>query len=89
MILSHLKDIKTKIEQKSINNVKLPFERPFYDKHAGRSRERIVCLYSCFTTQSCKNGSWKDTFVTDVRASANLFFLESMVPPLALLVDLH
>ena len=46
MILSHLKDIKAKIEQKSINNMKLPFEGPFKDKYAGRSPERILCLYS-------------------------------------------
>ena len=46
MILSHLEDIKAKIEQKSINNIKLPFEGPFKDKYAGRSPERILCLYS-------------------------------------------
>ena len=46
MILSHLKDIKAEIEQKSINNIKLPFEGPFKDKYAGRSPERILCLYS-------------------------------------------
>ena len=46
MILSHLKDIKAKIEQKSINYVKLPFEGPFNEKYAGRSPERILCLYS-------------------------------------------
>ena len=46
MILSHLKDIKAKIEQKSINNIELLFEGSFYDKYAGRSPERILCLYS-------------------------------------------
>ena len=46
MILSHLKDIKAEIEQKSINNMKLPFEGPFKDKYAGRLPERILCLYS-------------------------------------------
>ena len=46
MILSHLEDIKAKIEQKSIYNIKLPFEGPFKDKYAGRSPERISCLYS-------------------------------------------
>ena len=46
MKLSHLKTIKAKIEQKSINNMKLPFEGPFKDKYAGRSPERILCLYS-------------------------------------------
>ena len=46
MILSHLEDIKAKIEQKSINKIKLPFEGPFKDKYAGRSLERILCLYS-------------------------------------------
>ena len=46
MIIRHLKDIKAKIEQKSINNIKLPFEGPFNDKYAGRSPERILCLYS-------------------------------------------
>ena len=46
MILSRLKDIKAKIEQKSINNIRLPFEGPFKDKYAGRSPERILCLYS-------------------------------------------
>ena len=46
MILSHLKDIKAKIEQKSINNMKLPFEGPFIYKYAGRSQERILCLNS-------------------------------------------
>ena len=46
MVLRHLKDIKAKIEQKSINNIKLLFEGPFYDKYAGRSPERIFCLYS-------------------------------------------
>ena len=45
MILSHLKDINAKIEQKSINNMKLSFEGPFKDKFAGRSPERILCLY--------------------------------------------
>ena len=46
MILSHLEDIKAKIEQNSINNVKLPFEGPFQDKYAGRLPERILHLYS-------------------------------------------
>ena len=46
MILSHLVDIKAKIEQKSIYNIKLPFEEPFKDKYAGRSPARILCLYS-------------------------------------------
>ena len=46
MVLRHLKDIKAKIEQKSINNIKLLFEGPFYDKYAGRSPERTLCLYS-------------------------------------------
>ena len=32
MIIRHLKDIKAKIEQKSINNIKLQFEGPFNDK---------------------------------------------------------
>ena len=45
MMLHHLKDIKAKIEQKSINNKKLLFEGPFKDKYAGRSPERILCLY--------------------------------------------
>ena len=45
-MLRHLKDIKAKIEQKSINYIKLPFEGPFKDKYAGRSPERILCLYS-------------------------------------------
>ena len=45
-ILSNLEDIKAKIQQKSINNIKLPFEGPFKDKYAGRSPERILCLYS-------------------------------------------
>ena len=49
MILSHLEDIKAKIEQKSINNIKLPFERPFKDRYTGRSPERILCLYSVST----------------------------------------
>ena len=42
MILSHLKDIKAKIEQKSIKNIKLPLEGQFNDKLS----ERILCLYS-------------------------------------------
>ena len=46
MILRHLKDIKAKIEQKSIHTIKLPFEGPFKDKYAGKSPERILCLYS-------------------------------------------
>ena len=46
IILSHLEDIKVKIEQKSINNIKLPFEGPFNDKYAGKSPERILCLFS-------------------------------------------
>ena len=46
MILSHLEDIKAKIQQKSINNIKLSFEGPFKDKYAGKSPERILCLYS-------------------------------------------
>ena len=35
MIIRHLKDIKAKIEQKSIHNMKLPFEGPFKNKYAG------------------------------------------------------
>ena len=46
MILRHLKDIKAKIEQKSINNMKLSFEGPIKHKYAGSSPERILCLYS-------------------------------------------
>ena len=46
MILSHLVDIKAKIVQKSINTIKLPCEGLFKDKYAGRSPERILCLYS-------------------------------------------
>ena len=46
MMLRHLKDIKATIEQKSIHNMKLSFEGPFKDKYAGRSPERILCLYS-------------------------------------------
>ena len=46
MILSHLKDIKARIRQKGINNMKLPFEGPFEDKYAGRLPKRILCLYS-------------------------------------------
>ena len=46
MILRHLKDNKAKIEQKSIHNMKLPFKLPFKNKYAGRSPERILCLYS-------------------------------------------
>ena len=46
MILSHLKDIKAEIEQMSINTIKLPFKGPFRDNYAGRSPERISCLYS-------------------------------------------
>ena len=45
-MLRHLKDIKTKIEQKNIHNMKLPFEGPFKNKYAGRSLERILCLNS-------------------------------------------
>ena len=40
-----MKDIKAEMEQKSIHNMKLPSERPFIDKYAGRSPERILCLY--------------------------------------------
>ena len=39
-------NIKAKIEQKSINNMKLPFEGPYKDKYTGRLPERILCLYS-------------------------------------------
>ena len=48
MILSHLEEIKAKIEQKSINTIKLPFEGPFKDKYAGKSPERIfnACAYT-------------------------------------------
>ena len=46
MILRHLKDIKAKFEQKSIHNMKLPFGAPFKNKHAGKSPERILCLYT-------------------------------------------
>ena len=42
MMLYHLKDIKVRIEQKSIHNMKLQFE----NKYASRSPERILCLYS-------------------------------------------
>ena len=40
-MLRHLKDNKAKIEQKSINNINLPFEGPFKDMYAGRLPERI------------------------------------------------
>ena len=33
MILSHLKDIKAKIEHKSIHDMKLSFEGPFKNKY--------------------------------------------------------
>ena len=56
MILRHLKDIKAKIEQKSINNIKLPFEGPFKDNYAGRSPERILCLNSVRLV--CVTGGW-------------------------------
>ena len=46
MMLRHLKDITAKIEQKSIHNMKLPFKGPLKNKYAGRSPERILCLYS-------------------------------------------
>ena len=46
MMLRHLKVIKAKIEQKSIHNMKLPFERLFQNKYVGGSPERILCLYS-------------------------------------------
>ena len=46
MVLRHLKDIRATIEQKSINKVKLLLEGPFNNKYAGRSPERILCLYS-------------------------------------------
>ena len=46
MMLRHLKVIKAKIEQKSIHIMKLLFEGPFKNKYAGRSPERILCLYS-------------------------------------------
>ena len=62
MILSHLKDIKAKIEQKSINYVKLPFERPFKDKYAGRLPERILCLYSVRLVLTCSFHRKKQAF---------------------------
>ena len=46
MILSHLVDVKAKIEQKSIYDMKLPFEGPFKNKYAGGSPQRILCLCS-------------------------------------------
>ena len=46
MVRSHLKDMKVKIRQESINNMKLPFEGPFEDKYACRTSERILCQYS-------------------------------------------
>ena len=46
MMLRHLEDIKAKIEQKSIHNMKLPFERLFKNKYAGGLPERILYLYS-------------------------------------------
>ena len=45
MTLSHLKDIKAKIEQKSIPNMKLPVEGPFKSKTSTRA-DRILCPYS-------------------------------------------
>ena len=45
-MLCHLKDIPAKIEQKSIHNMKLLFEGLIKNKYAGRSPERILCLYS-------------------------------------------
>ena len=46
MMLRHLKTIKAKMEQKSIHNMKLPFEGPFKNKYVGRSLKRILCLNS-------------------------------------------
>ena len=34
------------IYRDSMNNIKLPFQGPFKNKYAGRSPERILCLYS-------------------------------------------
>ena len=59
-MLRHLKDIKAKIEQKSIHNMKLPFEGPFKNKYAGRSPERILCLNSVRLV--CVTGAqWSET----------------------------
>ena len=47
MMLRHLKDIKAKIEQKSINNI-LPFEGPFKNKYAGRTHLMSLLRQTCF-----------------------------------------
>ena len=47
MMLSHLEDIKAKIGQKSINNIKLPFKGPFKDNtQADRLNASYVCTPS-------------------------------------------
>ena len=53
-MLRHLKDIRAKIEQKSIHTMKLPFGGPLKNKYAGRSPERILCLYSIRLVSSFK-----------------------------------
>ena len=63
MVLRHLKDIKAKIEQKSINNIKLLFEGPFYNKYAGRSPERILCLYPVRLVQGLERTKPKSSSV--------------------------
>ena len=55
MMLRHLKDIKAKIEQKGIHNMKLPFEGPYKNKYAGRlpDRGRAKSPYRDTTTSIC------------------------------------
>ena len=50
MILSHLEDIKAKIQQKSINNIKLPFEGPLKDKYSAIGEETEITA-SYFSNQ--------------------------------------
>ena len=65
MILSHLVDIKAKIEQKSIYNIKLPFEGPFKDKYAGKSPERILCQHSVrlVFTKPCREVPYIELYI--------------------------
>ena len=47
MLPSHLKDIKARIEQKSINNIKLPFEGLFKGLKTSMRADRQNASYVC------------------------------------------
>ena len=50
MMIRHLKDIKAKIERKSIHNMELPFEGPFKNKYSTFSAKTTKLEETIFFT---------------------------------------